>query len=81
MMRHSDRSQPSASLCRIPGAILILILLTAPSVVLAYAGHGSEFQHTDETTQATGSIQVDAETAKRLGLKVEPVKRQGTWLR
>jgi cobalt-zinc-cadmium efflux system membrane fusion protein len=55
---------------------LSLVLLSAPSVVFAHAGHGDEFQHADETSQTADSVQVDAETSKRLGIKVEPVKRQ-----
>jgi len=43
-------------------------------VVLAHGGHGDEFQG-GEATLATGSIRVDAETAKRLGIKVEPVNK------
>ncbi|MBW4546349.1 MAG: efflux RND transporter periplasmic adaptor subunit [Symplocastrum torsivum CPER-KK1] len=75
-MRQSDRSQLPAPLGCVSFALLSLILLTTPVAVLAHGGHGNEFQHTDEASQATGSIQVDAEIAKRLGIKVEPVKRQ-----
>jgi len=46
-----------------------------PAVVLAHGGHGNEFQGGGEATQTAGSIQVDAETAKRLGIKVEPVNK------
>ncbi len=76
MMLNSNRSQPPASLRCVSFALLSLILLTAPAAVLAHGGHGNEFQHTDEASQAAGSIQVDAQTAKRLGIKVEPAKRQ-----
>jgi membrane fusion protein, heavy metal efflux system len=41
---------------------------------LAHGGHGNEFQHNVRPT--SGSIQVDAETAQRLGLIVAPVRRQ-----
>jgi cobalt-zinc-cadmium efflux system membrane fusion protein len=76
-MLNSCRSQSPVAKAHISGAILSLILLTAPSVVLAHAGHGGhEFQGGNESTQSMGAIQVDAETAKRLGIKVEPVKRQ-----
>ncbi|MBD2017110.1 efflux RND transporter periplasmic adaptor subunit [Microcoleus sp. FACHB-53] len=75
-MRPSSRSQPPVPLRCVSGAILSLVLLSAPSVVLAHAGHGDEFQHADETSQTADSVQVDAETSKRLGIKVEPVKRQ-----
>jgi cobalt-zinc-cadmium efflux system membrane fusion protein len=43
---------------------------------MAHAGHGNEFHQESDTTQTTNSIQVDADTAKRLGIKVESVKRQ-----
>lgn len=53
----------------ISGAILSFVLLGTP--VFAHGGHGNEFQG-GEATHAAG-IQVDAETAKRLGIKVEPI--------
>ncbi|HEY9853845.1 MAG TPA: efflux RND transporter periplasmic adaptor subunit [Leptolyngbyaceae cyanobacterium] len=75
-MRICNRSQSSTPLHCVSLAMLSL-LLSAPTAVLAGAGHdhsgASEFQGGSEPT---GSIQVDAETAKRLGIKVEPVKRQ-----
>ncbi len=76
MMSNSSLSQPPAPLRCWSGAILSLILLTAPAAVLAHGGHGDEFHGGGETSQASGSIQVDVETAKRLGIKVESVKRQ-----
>lgn len=75
-MRIPDRSQPPKAIPCVSGALLTLLLLTAPSAVLAHGGHGNEFQGGTEATQATGGIQVDAETAKRLGITVEPVNRQ-----
>ncbi|PMB22304.1 efflux RND transporter periplasmic adaptor subunit [Fischerella thermalis] len=60
----------------VSGTLLSLILLATPAVVLAHGGHGDEFQGPNQATQTTGLIQVDAQTAKRLGIKVEPVKRQ-----
>ncbi|MBM0742159.1 efflux RND transporter periplasmic adaptor subunit [Phormidium sp. CLA17] len=56
--------------------LLTLLLLTTPIRVFAHAGHGDEFQGGGHATQAAGAIQVDAETTKRMGLKVEPVSRQ-----
>lgn len=57
--------------------LLSLLVLTTPTVVLAHAGHGGhEFQTGNETAPSSDAIQVDAETAKRLSIKVEPVKRQ-----
>jgi len=58
-------------------AILSLVLMGTP-VVLAHGGHGDEFRRR-RSYFATGSIQVDAETAKRLGIKVEPVNKTGCW--
>lgn len=58
----------------ISGAFFSLILLGNPAV-LAHGGHGNEFQGGGETSKAAGSIEVDAQTAKRLGIKVEPVKQ------
>ncbi|MBE8965084.1 efflux RND transporter periplasmic adaptor subunit [Nostocales cyanobacterium LEGE 12452] len=61
----------------VSGTLFNILLLTSPAVVLAHAGHGNEFQGGSETAGASSSsIQVDAQTAKRLGIKVEPVKRQ-----
>ncbi len=57
-------------------ALLSLVLLTTPATVLAHGGHGNEFQGGTTATQVKGSIQVDAETAKRLGMKVETVSQQ-----
>ncbi|MEA5621024.1 efflux RND transporter periplasmic adaptor subunit [Cronbergia sp. UHCC 0137] len=57
-------------------SVVSLLLLTTPVVVLAHVGHGNEFQSTNGATNSNKSIQVDQETAKRLGIKVEPVKRQ-----
>jgi len=69
-------SPPTVTRC-ISGTLLSLLLLTtAPVKVLAHGGHGDEFQGGSQATQAVGAIQVDAETAKRMGLKVEPVSRQ-----
>ncbi len=53
-----------------------LALLATSANVLAHGGHGEEFQAGSEATQVADSIQVDAKTAKRLEIKVEPVTRQ-----
>lgn len=76
MMRNSYCSQPPKAIRCGAGALLSLLLLTTPAAVLAHGGHGNEFLGGTEATVAAGSIQVDAETAKRLGIKVEPIKRQ-----
>ncbi|MGA7932601.1 MAG: efflux RND transporter periplasmic adaptor subunit [Kovacikia sp.] len=59
---------------RLSGSLLSLLLLTLPLRSVAHGGHGNEFG--GQATQAAGAVQVDAETAKRMGLKVEPVARQ-----
>lgn len=56
------------------GVLFLLLLPTAPQV-FAHAGHGDEFQ-SSEHTSSTNAVEVDTETAKRIGLKVEPVTRQ-----
>jgi len=77
-MLESYLTKSSATLCRVWGAIVSLVILMAPVNVLAHGGHGDEFHQGggSEATQTTDSIQVDAQTAKLLGIKVEPVKRQ-----
>ncbi|QDL12591.1 efflux RND transporter periplasmic adaptor subunit (plasmid) [Brasilonema octagenarum UFV-E1] len=75
-MHSLERSQKSTTLCCISGGFLSLLLLIAPTVVLAHGGDGDEFQGGSETSQSGGSVEVDALTAKQLGIKVEPVKRQ-----
>ncbi|MBW4628950.1 MAG: efflux RND transporter periplasmic adaptor subunit [Brasilonema octagenarum HA4186-MV1] len=75
-MHSLEPSQKSTTLHSISGALLSLILLTAPTVVLAHGGDGDEFQGGSETSQSGGSVKVDASTAKQLGIKIEPVKRQ-----
>jgi cobalt-zinc-cadmium efflux system membrane fusion protein len=70
-------SQLSAPVRCVSGTLLSLVVLTTPAVVLAHAGHGGhEFQGGNEATQSSDAIQVDTETVRRLGIKVEPVKRQ-----
>ncbi|NMF67359.1 efflux RND transporter periplasmic adaptor subunit, partial [Brasilonema octagenarum UFV-OR1] len=74
-MRH-PYSKPSTAIRCVSGTLASLLLLASPAVVLAHGGHGDEFQGGNETSQNSGSVQVDTETAKRLGIKVEPVKSQ-----
>lgn len=61
----------------VAGVLVSLALLSLPGVypvsVLAHAGHGNEFKGGNKATQPKDAIAVDAETAKRMGLKVEPV--------
>lgn len=72
-MMLSNRSQSVVPLQCISGAILSFVLMGTP-VVLAHGRHGDDFQAGGEVTRAAG-IRVGAETAKRLGIKVEPVNR------
>ncbi len=67
---------PKHSTARISTTLLTLLLLSTPIHVFAHGGHGNEFQGESHSAQAADAIQVDAETTKRLGLKVEPVSRQ-----
>jgi membrane fusion protein, heavy metal efflux system len=57
--------------------LVILLTSSSPDLVLAGAGHdhtgGSSFKSGGD---AASSITVDAETIKRLGLKIEPIKNQ-----
>ncbi|MBE9003831.1 efflux RND transporter periplasmic adaptor subunit [Fortiea sp. LEGE XX443] len=73
----SNLFQSSAPLRYVSLTTLSLLLLNTPTTVLAGAGHdhsgSSAFQAGGEST---GSVEVDAETAKLLAVKVEPVQRQ-----
>jgi cobalt-zinc-cadmium efflux system membrane fusion protein len=75
-MSNSLRSQTPIAIGCVSGTFLSLLLLTSPTIVLAHAGHGDEFQGGSEATSTNNSIQVDTDTAKRLGIKVEPVQRK-----
>ncbi len=74
----SNLFQCSAPLRYVSLTMLSLLLLNTPTTVLAGAGHdhsgASSFQGSG--SEAPGSVEVDAETAKLLGVKVEPVQRQ-----
>ncbi|MEC4812864.1 MAG: efflux RND transporter periplasmic adaptor subunit [Scytonema sp. PMC 1069.18] len=74
-MSHSY-SKSSITIRYISRTLLSLLLLSSPAVVLAHAGHGNEFKVGGEATGGASAVQVDAQTAKRLGIKVEPVKSQ-----
>jgi membrane fusion protein, heavy metal efflux system len=78
-MRLFNRNQQkTAQFGSISLAILSLLLLNTPVVVLAGPGHdhsgASSFQGASGNTNTP--IEVDAQTAQRLGIKVEPVRRQ-----
>ena len=67
---------PQRSTTRITVSLLMLLLLAIPIRVFAHGGHDNEFQGGSQSAQSADAIQVDAETSKRLGFKVEPVFRQ-----
>ncbi|KAM3097589.1 efflux RND transporter periplasmic adaptor subunit [Phormidesmis sp. 146-35] len=74
LSQHAHRLKTVRS---VSGTLLGLLLLAAPvHKLLAHGGHGDEFQGGSQPAQSAGAIQVDAETANRMGLKVEPVSRQ-----
>jgi len=52
-----------------------MLLLASMRVFCSMVG-GNEFQGGSQSAQSADAIQVDAETMRRLGLKVEPVSRQ-----
>ncbi|OKH37500.1 efflux transporter periplasmic adaptor subunit [Calothrix sp. HK-06] len=60
---------------RLSGTLINLLLLASPAVVLAHGGHGNEFKSGGDTATPS-SVQVDTDTANRLGIKTELVKRQ-----
>ncbi|NMG09273.1 efflux RND transporter periplasmic adaptor subunit [Brasilonema sp. UFV-L1] len=72
-MQISNLSQLSTPLGCVSLAMLNLLLLNAPVTVLAHGSHGNEFQGASEPT---AKVEVEAETAKRLGIKVEAVKQR-----
>jgi membrane fusion protein, heavy metal efflux system len=69
-------SKSSITICYVSRILLSLLLISSPAVVLAHAGHGNEFKGGSEATGSASAVQVDAQTAKRLGIKVELVKSQ-----
>lgn len=75
MTTTSNRLCAAARGRSIPRIALLLLLMAPAGEVLAHAGHGNEFQGGDAAAHPTG-IEVDAEVADRIGLMVEPVKRQ-----
>ncbi len=59
----------------LPRLALLMLLLAPAGAAFAHAGHGDEFQGGGAGANPAG-IAVDAEVADRIGLIVEPVKRQ-----
>lgn len=70
------RRHPAITSRCLSGTLLSLLLLAPATKGFAHGGHGNEFQAGGQAAQAGGAIQVDANTAKRMGFKVEPVSRQ-----
>lgn len=65
----------SQSPCHYAVVMLICgVLVGSPVIVNAHGGHGNEFK--GEAVQSSGTVEVDPGTAQRLGIKVEPVKRE-----
>jgi cobalt-zinc-cadmium efflux system membrane fusion protein len=56
--------------------LLGMVLVASPHLAFAHAGHdhGEEFQQ--GSSQPVGGVRVDAQTAQRLGLLVEPVSKE-----
>ncbi|MEG5036035.1 efflux RND transporter periplasmic adaptor subunit [Microcoleus sp. AT3-D2] len=75
-MQYYRRVRSSAPIVHFSGILLTLLLFIESTPVFAHAGHGDEFKHSGETTETPTAISVDAETAKRLGIKVSPAARQ-----
>lgn len=73
---HHSYSKPSTPIRCVSSTLASLFLLASPALVLAHGGHGDEFQGGNQASENSSSVQVDTETAKRLGIKVESVKRQ-----
>ncbi|MBE9156445.1 efflux RND transporter periplasmic adaptor subunit [Nodosilinea sp. LEGE 06152] len=71
----SDRLYLAARGRSLPRLALLMLLLAPAGAAFAHAGHGDEFQGGGAGANPAG-IEVDAETADRIGLIIEPVKRQ-----
>jgi cobalt-zinc-cadmium efflux system membrane fusion protein len=76
-MRISNRFQGSAPVLNFVSTLaLSLLLLNTPTSVLAGAGHDHGSGAFQSGSESSGEVKVDEQTAKRLGIKVESVKRQ-----
>jgi membrane fusion protein, heavy metal efflux system len=75
---HNSHSQAAKAIRCISGSILNLLLLAYSVPVLAGGGHshGSGAEFNSGSSTASQQVSVDAQTAQRLGIKVEPAKRQ-----
>ncbi|NJR25818.1 MAG: efflux RND transporter periplasmic adaptor subunit [Richelia sp. CSU_2_1] len=76
-MQYYRRFRSPAPIFHLSGILLSFWLFIDPVVVFAHAGHGDEFhQSGGDAAQIPAAISVDAETSKRIGIKVESVKAQ-----
>ncbi|HCV29283.1 MAG TPA: efflux RND transporter periplasmic adaptor subunit [Microcoleaceae bacterium UBA9251] len=76
-MQSCRRFHSPAAIFHFSGILLSLLLFIDTAAVFAHAGHGNEFhQSGGDAAQIPDAISVDAETSKRIGIKVEPVKAQ-----
>lgn len=75
-MNDRDLFYSSSSFRCLSGAILGLLLLMSPIAVLAHAGHGNEFENKSTTDGTSKSIEIDPETAKLMGIIVEPATKK-----
>ena len=76
-MQYCRHFRSPVSIFYFSGILLSFSLFIDPVAVLAHAGHGNEFHESGgDAAQIPAAISVDAETSKRIGIKVEPVKAQ-----
>ena len=66
----------SLLLCQGTGVIIGFIFLTFSPIAVAHGGHGNEFQGGDTAIANPESVEVDSETARRLGIKIELATRK-----
>ncbi len=76
-MRIFSRFQASTPVVNFVSTLaLSLIMINTPTSVLAGAGHDHGSGAFQGGSESSGEVEVDEQTAKRLGIKVESVKRQ-----
>ena len=76
-MRISNRFQGSTPVVNFVSTLaLSLLLINVPTSVFAGAGHDHGSGAFQSGSESNGEVKVDEQTAKRLGIKVESVKRQ-----
>ncbi|MBW4559280.1 MAG: efflux RND transporter periplasmic adaptor subunit [Trichormus sp. ATA11-4-KO1] len=75
-MRISNLFQSFAPLRYVSLTMLSVLLLNTPTTVLAGAGHDHGSGAFQAGSEASGQVEVDEQTAKGLGIKVETVKPQ-----